>query len=257
MNRRRSPRLRSIRNRLSLVVCCAFLLAATSIAVETASGTTVAVSKRLTTDVHVVDGYISPAPPEPAGSSAPYLDSTRSVQERLVKLGYLARAGVDGIQGPDTETAVVAFQKWEGLPRTGVVDSRTRLALARAARPMPIGDKGDGRRVEILIDRQLLLAIQGDRVVRAVDVSTGKPSTPTPVGSFDVYAKYPRWWSTPFSEWLLWAAPFNGGVAIHQFPSVPNHAASHGCVRVPKYEAPWVYRFLSVDTPVRVLASSR
>jgi peptidoglycan hydrolase-like protein with peptidoglycan-binding domain len=256
MNQRRSPRLGSMRRCLSVVACCFLLLAATSIAVETASGTNVGVPKPPTSGIHAVSGFIA-RQAAAAGSSVAPLDSTRSVQERLAKLGYLGPSGVDGIEGPNTETALVAFQKWEGLPRTGVVDSRTRSALERAARPAPVGDEGKGRRVEILIDRQLLLAIQGDRVVRTVDVSTGKPSTPTPVGSFDVYAKYPRWWSTPFSEWLLWAAPFNGGVAIHQFPSVPTYAASHGCVRVPSGEAPWVYGFLSVDTPVRVLASSR
>jgi N-acetylmuramoyl-L-alanine amidase len=256
MNRKRPLRLRPSRRSLSVVACCFLLLAATSIAVETASGTTVGVPKPLTAAIEAVGGHPAP-PPEAAGSSVALLDSTRAVQERLVKLGYLAPSGVDGIEGPDTETAVVAFQKWQGLPRTGVVNSRTRSALERAERPTPIADRGNGRRVEILVDRQLLLAIQGDRVARAIDVSTGKPSTPTPVGSFDVYAKYPRWWSTPFSEWLLWAAPFSGGVAIHQFPSVPTYAASHGCVRVTSYDAQWVYRFLSVDTPVRVLASSR
>ena len=39
-------------------------------------------------------------------------------------------------------------------------------------------------------------------------VSSGKPSTPTPPGNYRVYAKIPRWWSTPFREWLPWALPF-------------------------------------------------
>ena len=132
--------------------------------------------------------------------------------------------------------------------------------LARAQRPTPIapGPSGPkGRRIEVLIDRQLVLAIQDDQVVRAIDVSTGKPSTPTPTGSFKVYAQFAKWWSTPFREWLLWASPFNGGIAMHQYPDVPTYAASHGCVRVTQYDAHWLFGFVSVGTPVRVMASSR
>jgi lipoprotein-anchoring transpeptidase ErfK/SrfK len=200
----------------------------------------------------------APAPP-PTG---PVSASTRSVQERLAALGYLLPGSVDGQNGPATQTAVVAFQKWQGLPRTGQADARTRKVLSTAKRPTPIrsGSKGTrvaaGRRVEVLIDRQLVLAIQDNQVVRAIDVSTGKPSTPTPTGAFSVYAKYPKWWSTPFREWLLWASPFTGGIAMHQYPDVPTYAASHGCVRVTQYDAQWVFDFVSVGTPVAVLARS-
>jgi N-acetylmuramoyl-L-alanine amidase len=177
-------------------------------------------------------------------------------QQRLADLGFLVQANVDGRVGLGTQAAIVAFQKWEGLPRTGVTDARTRAALGTAARPAPIGPPAPGRRLEVLVDRQVMLAVDGRRVVRTIDVSTGKPSTPTPIGSFRVYAKYPRWWSSPFAEWLFWAAPFDGGIAVHQYPSVPPYAASHGCVRVTAADAPWVFRFVSVDTPVHVLARS-
>ena len=150
----------------------------------------------------------------------------------------------------------MAFQKWEGLQRDGVLGPKTLAALGRANRPTPVTQGGSGRRVEVLVDKQLALTIQDNRVVRALHVSSGKPSTPTPIGSFSVYAQYPRWWSTPFQEWLLWASPFVGGVALHQYPDVPVYAASHGCVRVPAPNAPWLYRFLSVGDPVRVLATS-
>ncbi|HEX4518101.1 MAG TPA: L,D-transpeptidase family protein [Gaiellaceae bacterium] len=256
MNRRGVFRSRTLRRCLPVAVSCAVLFAASSIAVEAASGSTVVNRKVPATGVSHVSGGAAWESPVP-DSAAEGLDSTRLIQDRLATLGYLSPAAVDGREGPDTATAIVAFQKWQGLPRTGTIDTRTRSALARAARPTPIADGANGRQLEVLVDRQLLLAVQGDRVVRTIDVSTGKPSTPTPVGSFDVYAKYPRWWSTPFSEWLLWAAPFSGGIAIHEFASVPSYAASHGCVRVTKYDARWVYRFVSVDTPVRVLASSR
>ena len=50
--------------------------------------------------------------------------------------------------------AIVAFQKWTGLPRDGVAGATTRAALQSAPRPKPLGS-GSGRRVEVLLDRQL------------------------------------------------------------------------------------------------------
>jgi lipoprotein-anchoring transpeptidase ErfK/SrfK len=61
----------------------------------------------------------------------------------------------------------------------------------------------------------------------------------------------------PFREWLLWALPFNGGIAFHEFPEVPAYPASHGCVRQSFTSARWLFDFADVGMPVKVLASSR
>lgn len=191
--------------------------------------------------------------PEP---TSPVSGATLALQEQLVALGYLDAAQADGVAGPATQTGLVAFQKWQGLPRTGLADTATLAALASADRPTPIGAGTAGRRFEVLVDRQLLLAIEGNRVVRTIAVSTGKASTPTILGTFKIYSKIPRWWSVPFRDWLLLALPFSGGFAIHQYPDVPTFPASHGCVRVTQYDEPWVYAFASIGTPVRVIAKS-
>ena len=107
----------------------------------------------------------------------------------------------------------------------------TKSRLATATHPAPLTHGGAGKRAEILLDRQVALLIDNDQVVRTIAVSTGKPSTPTPPGDYRVYAKIPRWWSTPFREWLPWALPFVGGIAFHEFADVPAYPASHGCVR--------------------------
>jgi L,D-transpeptidase catalytic domain len=70
------------------------------------------------------------------------------------------------------------------------------------------------------------------------------------------YAKIPRWWSTPFREWLPWALPFVGGIAFHQYAIVPAYPASHGCVRQSFAVARSTYDFARVGMPVRVLARS-
>ncbi len=163
-----------------------------------------------------------PAPPPrataPPAPTSPERSSVLAAQQRLVALGYLDAAAADGRLGPATTAA--------------------------------------GKRTEVLLRKQLNLAISDNRVVRVIHVSTADASTPTPPGDFKVYGQYPRRWSTPFREYLLWASPFNGGIAFRQYPGVPAVAASHGCVRVNASQARWLYGFLKVGVPVKVLATS-
>jgi peptidoglycan hydrolase-like protein with peptidoglycan-binding domain len=195
-----------------------------------------------------------PTPPQP--KLKPPDEHIRSVQRRLIELGYLIDGDADGRLGPVTQNAVLAFQKWERLDRTGSLDARTETRLLTASRPSPVSRTGAGKRAEILLDRQVALLIDDNEVVRAIAVSSGKPSTPTPPGSYRVYAKIPRWWSTPFREWLPWALPFVGGIAFHEFEVVPAYPASHGCVRQAVAVARWTYDFAGVGMPVNVLGRS-
>jgi hypothetical protein len=181
---------------------------------------------------------------------------TQAIQDRLIELGYLLPDDDDGRFGPATSDALLAFQKWEGLARTGKPDSPTKAHLAIASHPTPIAPGGKGKRAEVLLDRQVALLIKDDQVVRTISVSTGKASTPTPPGNYKVYAKIPRWWSTPFHEWLPWALPFVGGIAFHELQDVPAYPASHGCVRQRDTVAQWTYAFAYVGMPVHVIAAS-
>jgi hypothetical protein len=197
-----------------------------------------------------------PPPPAPRVKKTPVDPALRVVQRRLVDLGYLPAGSGDGRNGPMTQEAIVAFQKWERLPRTGVLDSKTRARLPTAVRPTPVTHPGTQRRLEVLLDRQIALLIDANQVVLAIAVSSGKPSTPTPPGRYRVYAKITRWWSVPFREWLPWAVPFVGGIAFHQYPNVPAYAASHGCVRQVPAVARMTYDFADVGMPVNVIAHS-
>lgn len=198
---------------------------------------------------------VAPAKPAPpvVGAALPGL---RVTQDQLVELGFMLPTDADGKEGPATQTAVLAFQKWAGLGRDGVLGPITRGKLKTASHPEPI-TRAPGKRAEVLLDRQVALAIVNNKVVRVIPVSTGAPATPTPPGDFKVYAKFAKWWSTPFREWLLWAVPFNAGIAFHEFPEVPPFAASHGCVRQFAATARWMYDFSYVGMPVKVITTSR
>ena len=179
-----------------------------------------------------------------------YAYVVRGVQLKLAALGYLDRADTTGSASYLTEQALLAFQGWEGLDRTGTVTGQTQVALFRARAPRPAARRA-GRRVEIYRDRGVLLLVEDGKVVRAVHTSTGAGGV-TPVGEFRVYAKVLYSWSVPFQVWMPWAAYFRGGIATHQSPDVPSYPASHGCVRLPEGEAERVYRFVDVGTPVSV-----
>jgi hypothetical protein len=178
----------------------------------------------------------------------PYV--VRGVQLRLAELGYLARSDVTGSANYLTEQALLAFQGWEDLDRTGTVTGQTQVALFRAAAPRP-ASRRPGRHVEISLARGVVLLVEDGKVVRAIHTSTGSFGR-TPRGDFRVYAKSLYSWSVPFHVWMPFAAYFHGGIALHQSPDVPSYPASHGCVRLPDGEAQRVYSFVGLGTPVSV-----
>ena len=198
-----------------------------------------------------------PPPGEPAPE--PTTDPTaavRDLQQRLADLSFLPPDAVDGKAGEQTRFAVMAFQKWQGLGRDGTAGPATMAALAGATRPTP-RTTGAGRRFEVLLDRQLVLYIENGAVVRTLHVSSGAPGFETPTGRFSVFRKETNSWSVPYKVWLPWASYFVGGVAFHESPDVPAQPASHGCVRVPRYDAKWLYDHAPNGTAVTVLGSSR
>jgi lipoprotein-anchoring transpeptidase ErfK/SrfK len=163
----------------------------------------------------------------------------------------MAPTGVTGQPGDETSVAVLAFQKWSGLPRTGVLDPRTTAAVEHATRPQPVLRR-PGRRVEILLGRQVALAVVDNRVERVFHISSGAYGR-TPSGQFRVYRKERMSWSVPFSTWMPFASYFVGGIAFHAYPSVPAYPASHGCVRMMARDAPLMYAFATYGTPVDVV----
>jgi len=177
----------------------------------------------------------------------------RETQMLLSDLGFLAPGGVTGRADDETAVAVLAFEKWAGLPRDGVLDDRVRAALGRATRPAPLRRR-PGKRVEIDLGRQVALLVFDNRVERVFHISSGAGGA-TPAGSFRVYRKERMSWSVPFSTWMPWASYFVGGIAFHAYGSVPAYPASHGCIRMIPRDAPLLYAFATYGTPVDVVWS--
>jgi len=177
-------------------------------------------------------------------------DEIRLAQTFLVAAGWMDTRDVNGVLDYTTSQALTAFEAWHGLERDGLLTSTSFAQVLRATRPTP-QHTGPGRLVEVYRDLGVMLLVENGKVVRAVHTSTGFGGR-TPSGSFHVYRKETLSWSVPFKVWMPWASYFVGGIAMHAYPNVPAYPASHGCVRLPSPEAPRVYEFAGLDTPVYV-----
>lgn len=71
-------------------------------------------------------------------------EQVRQVQEKLNDIGYHA-GSVDGVLGPQTESALRRFQQARNLDATGQIDSKTLAALNRE--PTGQSTSGVGRQV--------------------------------------------------------------------------------------------------------------
>ncbi len=186
----------------------------------------------------------------------------REAEARLSEMGY-GTGAVDGVIDAVTRNAVIAFQKWEGRKITGNVSRDDFEAIMSATAPQA-RDAGYSH-VEVDLDRQVLLLIDGDGAVkRMLPVSTGSNRqyrengmsglAYTPRGRFRIFAKLAGWRRSPLGL-LYYPNYFSGGVAIHGNPAVPQEPESHGCIRIPMLAAVEISRQLPVGTIVLVYDS--
>jgi N-acetylmuramoyl-L-alanine amidase len=134
----------------------------------------------------------------------------------------------------DLQQSVYAFQKVQGLERTGAVDAAfwTRLGAPRIPQPRY---RQPADHIEIDKTHQVLYVVRGGQIALISPVSTaGIAGYHTPEGRFGIYRKVTGYDPSPLGV-LLNPMYFYGGYAIHGNPSVPPYPASHGCVRVPNF----------------------
>jgi peptidoglycan hydrolase-like protein with peptidoglycan-binding domain len=205
----------------------------------------------------------TPRPPEPpppglgVGSRGP---EVLALEQRLVVLHYDPGA-VDGVFDSSTAFAVVAFQKVTGMARTSRATDDVVAALQTAADPPSLVPGGGAGRVEVDVGRQVLFLYQDNALWRILPVSTGSGQrycvdgecarALTPAGSYRVFERVRGWQKSRLGV-LYNPLYFNGGIAIHGEPAVPSYPASHGCVRIPMFEAEWFPSKVPNGTPVYV-----
>jgi len=118
----------------------------------------------------------------------------------------------------------------------------------------PVGDIPKGPlQIFISIDQQKLHLYSDGVHVADTSVATGVPSLPTPLGVFSVIQKQVFHRSNiysnapmPFMQRITWS-----GVAMHEGEGI-GHRASHGCIRMPRDFAAWLYHLTKPGVPVIV-----
>lgn len=180
------------------------------------------------------------------------------VEERLAAMGYRPGA-VDGAYTAETASAVMAFQKHEGLQRDGVTGPEVLSRID--AVPTGAGPR-DGPGLEVDLDRQIMFVVSLDGTYRILNVSTGNNQSyrhpagytavaVTPTGTFEVGRKIDAPERAPLGT-LYRPMYFKGGYAVHGSTSVPGYPASHGCVRVSYPDEDWLFPMIQPGTPVRI-----
>lgn len=188
----------------------------------------------------------------------------KALQERLTELGY--RAGTtDGSYGAATASAVLAFQKAEGLQRDGQAGPSVIARLESPQAPGPSSD-APGPRVEVDLDRQIAFFIDASGAVTTINISSGsgreykKPEggtavAYTPTGEFAVERRIDGLREAPLGS-LYYPLYFKDGWAIHGSSSVPAYPASHGCVRTANDDQDYLFAALGDGNDIVIYGTS-
>ncbi len=171
-------------------------------------------------------------------------EEVNEARQMLGALGYWVNLEAQG-QDVTMKHALIAFQKIEGRPRTGVLTKAEIEALRNGRRPQ--ARESGYPHIEVDICRQVLFVVDCcGAILRTLPVSTGSGEcfteggrtrrAVTPTGRFKVIRKVSGWRKSPLGL-LYYPNYFYDGVAIHGNPAVPPNPASHGCIRIPMFAA--------------------
>lgn len=176
-----------------------------------------------------------------------------TLQKRLTALHYFDVGRIDGVFGPNTYHAVVAFQKVQRIARDGIVGPVTWGKLASPFRPKPRYPLSRSS-LEVNLTRQVVYYVSDRTVARILDASTGKAATSTPTGRFKIFRRINGWHRSPLG-YLYRPNYFYKGYAIHGYTSVPAYPASHGCVRITISTMDRMWASLRLGMPVAIYQS--
>ncbi|MFP5219641.1 MAG: L,D-transpeptidase family protein [Actinomycetes bacterium] len=181
-----------------------------------------------------------------------------AVQKTLTDLRYYGGA-IDGKPGSAMRSALMAFQKVQGLSADGVVGPATLKALAAPKQPA-LRASAPSNRVEVDLTKQVLYVVKGGAIRRILPVSSGngasyrqkngaRARSLTPTGWYKIERRIVGERHADLGT-LYDPQYFYRGWAIHGSNSVPAYPASHGCVRVTRADAKWLLREINVGTSV-------
>jgi peptidoglycan hydrolase-like protein with peptidoglycan-binding domain len=206
-------------------------------------------------------GPTTPTTPPPGLGTGARGAEVAALEKRLETLLYDV-GKVDDLYDQNTAYGVMAFQKVNGMARTGRATDDVIAAVATAKQPPPLVPNGGENRVEVDIPRQVLFIYKSNTLQKIVTISSGNNQrfcsegwcrrAVTPGGSYGFYRQGRGWETGPLGS-LYNPVYFNGGIAVHGSRSVPAQPASHGCIRIPMGVAEWFPSAVHIGMPVHVV----
>jgi len=183
-------------------------------------------------------------------------------EQRLAAL-HFDPGPVDGKYDQQTAYAIDTVEKIYGLQRDGQIGPQVRAVLQTFKYPKPLTTKGEPDRVEVSLDNQYLILYQHNWVRLITTTSTGGgyafcggdsgcQYAVTPPGRY-TFQWYFNGWRTSKLGHLYKPYYFDGGIAVHGYPEVPNYPASHGCVRIPMAIAEYFHTLVHNGFPIYVV----
>ncbi|SET64040.1 Putative peptidoglycan binding domain-containing protein [Natronincola peptidivorans] len=109
--------------------------------------------------------------------------------------------------------------------------------------------------LKILVDieEKRLYLLNGNELIKKYPIASGKPSTPSPLGSWEIVNKA-RWGSGFGTRWMGLNVPW-GRFGIHgtNKPDSIGYNASAGCIRMNNKDVEDLYKYVKHGTPVAII----
>ena len=181
------------------------------------------------------------------GSTGLFVDL---VQEKLAALHiYIPQTGV---WDSGTQWAINAYHRLLNRGYSTALDAPTLNDLLAGKGSFTVRYPKQGRHVEGDLGKQLAALIDGSKVYWIFPISSGKPSTPTILGSFQIYNRVPGY----LPDGMYYSDFFIRGYALHGYDPSPDYPASHGCMRLPIQDAIPAFNWLQIGDWVDVYQDS-
>jgi len=186
--------------------------------------------------------FILIAIPKVALSSEPILrqgstgEEVKKIQLVLKEENYYFDK-IDGLFGPETRYAVIAFQKVNEIHVDGIVGPQTRSSIQDIKRPVPLF-REENIHIEVNLEKQLLFVVEDEEIIGISHISSGAPGRETPKGRFEIpriekIIRQTR--NVPWRATLFYPIQIRGAYLIHGFNEfeggIPLYPASRGCIR--------------------------
>jgi len=150
------------------------------------------------------------------------------------------------------ERAVLAYRKLNDMTRNSRASKTVVQRVFNGNGGYHVRRPELGDHMEAPLAKQVIVFSKGDRPYAIFPIASGKPSTPTILGTYSFYMKEPGM----NSHGMYYSSYFIRGYATHGYADVPDYPASHGCLRTFIADQPRIYNITEIGMPVYVFGNA-